>query len=117
MGPTTKIDSMWHGPHRVFSGILTSALRSVRLEAVADPQLGEQIAWVGRLCLQFSAQLTHMHPEGGGVVWGVRAPDLVQQLAVRHHLPGVAHERGQEFVLDWGKMDWLPGDRPQESKT
>jgi hypothetical protein len=50
-------------------------------------------------------------------VWGVRAPDLVQQLAARHHLPGVAHERGQEFVLDWGKMDWLPGDRPQESKT
>src|SRR5215813_15194975 len=85
--------------------------RSVRLEAVPDPWLGEQIAWASRLRLKFVAQLAHVHPQVVGVVYRVLSPDLVQQLAMGHHLPRVVHERGQEFVFDRGEMDWLLRNR------
>ena len=102
---------MLHSLNHVFHGAFTSAARFIRSEAVADSWLGEQITWASWLRLEFVAQLTHVYPQVVGLVYGMLSPDLLQQLAMGHHLTSVVHESGQEFVFDRGKVDLLRSDR------
>src|SRR5215469_11065681 len=91
-----------------YGACITRGLRrSLRLEAVADPWLSEEIPRASRLRLEFVAQLAHVHPQVVGIVSGVFSPDLLQQLAMGHHLPSVVHERGQECVFGRGEVDLL----------
>ena len=80
-------------------------------QAVADAWLGEQITGASRLRLEFAAQEAHVDPQGVGVLAGVLPPDRLQQLPLGHHLPRIAHEGGQEFVLDRGEMHRLRSHR------
>src|SRR4030095_15173969 len=108
--------ALLEGLHGVLHGALTSVTRFIRPEAVADTWLGEQITWASRLRLEFVAQLTHIYPQIVSVVFGMLSPDLLQQLAMRHHLPSVVHECGQEFVFDRGEMDRLRSNRHVPSR-
>jgi hypothetical protein len=42
-----------------------------------------------------------------GVLGELRAPDVQQQLPVRHHLAGAAHQAGQQVELGGRQMDFL----------
>ena len=64
--------------------------RSVaRFEAVAHPRLGDEVAGRARVGLELAPDLRHVHPEVVRLVLVLRAPHLLQELALTDQLPGL----------------------------
>ena len=68
---------------------------SFRGEAVSDPDLGEEKAWLGEVRLELMAELRHIDAQIMAVLEVVRSPDLFEKLPVGQHHAGMFHEDGE----------------------
>ena len=76
-------------------------------EAVAHPGLGDEVARVGPVGLQLAAQVGHVDPQVVALVAVAGTPHVLQQLALRDELAGVAHEHLEQLPLGRRQADRL----------
>src|SRR5262249_662759 len=69
-------------------------------QAIADAGLGEQVLRARRVLLELAPEMRHVDAQVVRLALRVGPPHLAQELALRHDPSGVAHQRGQEPVLD-----------------
>src|SRR5947208_17078432 len=70
-------------------GLLT---RLFRIEAIANPGVGEKVAWCGRIGFDLLSQLTDENPQVFGLPGVISTPDRAQQRAMSQNFSGIADE-------------------------
>ena len=69
-------------------------------KTIANTGFGNKVAGARGITLQGLSQVTHINTQLLAVLDGVRSPDLVQQLALGQHFPGVVEQHGQQAKLN-----------------
>ena len=77
------------------------------MQPIAYSQFRDEVSRLSRVLFEFVSQLTHVDPKIMRFLDMQRSPDLLEQLPVRKHFSGMPEQRGEEFVLDWRKMNAL----------
>jgi hypothetical protein len=81
---------------------------SVRVEAVADPRLGQDMAGFGRVGLDLLTEVADEDPQVLGLCDVVSAPDCGEQRAMREDFTGVSEEVNQKIEFLRRQMQLLP---------
>ena len=58
--------------------------------------------------LDLIPQLTHIHTHIVSLLYMEGPPDFFEQLAMRHDLPGIPHERRQQLIFNRREVDFRP---------
>src|SRR2546421_1061159 len=67
-------------------------IRLFRIEAIANPGVGEKVAWCGRVGFDLLSQLTDEDPQVFGLPGVISAPDRAEQRAMSQNFSGIANE-------------------------
>src|SRR5437588_11071139 len=70
-------------------GLLT---RLFRIEAIANPGVGEKVAWCGRIGFDLLSQLTDENPQVFGLPGVISTPDRAEQRTMSQNFSGIADE-------------------------
>src|SRR4029079_14011832 len=84
-----------------------SGASGVGLEAVAHPRLGDEVPRPGRVGLELAPNLGHVHAQVVRLPFVLRAPYLLQQVALCEEATGVAHQLLDQSPLGGGEVDDL----------
>src|SRR5262244_322472 len=83
---------------------LVASIRSLIDEPISDAGLGQEIPRPRGVLLELAAKLRHVDARIVRLTDIRWTPDVLQELIMRQDFPRVAHERGEQAVLDGREM-------------
>src|SRR6266481_2985252 len=95
------------------SGFTARALFGVhawRLKSISQPRFGQDVARVGRIFLNFLAQLIYYHAKVLRFLAVIRAPNRLQHPLMRKRLPMLKDESAQEVEFFGSQVNSLTTD-------
>src|SRR5512145_520875 len=69
------------------------------LKTITDTRLGQDVAWSQWIALDLSAQIADIDPQQVGIYFIIPAPNLIHQLMMSKHLPGMHDQDSQNVVF------------------
>ena len=98
-------------PARISDCVKTvSRSGSVDREPIADALLGQQVTRLSGISFDLASQARHEDARVVRFIEMMRAPNFIEQMAMRQHLAGVVYQCREQFVLDRREMESAVAD-------
>ena len=91
--------------HTICAGLSLQWDGSLIDESIAHTDLSQQVLWHGRVGFDLFAQVGHVHAHVVGVFTMSRAPDGLEQMAMRDDAIWLTGQVSEQLVLNGGEVD------------